>query len=180
MAWRKAKNDLAGAAERVLSAALQYLARRDYTIAELRGKLLDRGADAERVSEVIARLRRERYLDDARYALAYTRDRREFRPCGASAIRHELARRGVAAELIDAALSAEYGEDEQRLALRRLLEKEPPTAPAGQMGPDDAQARRKARERQYRRLLAKGFPQAMILGEMRRIDDAVAEAEKIY
>jgi len=170
MAWRKAKNDLAGAAEQVLSAALHYLSRRDYAVAELRDKLLARGADAERVSEVITRLRQEHYLDDARYALAYTRDRREFRPCGAAAIRHELARRGVAEELIAAALDAEYGEEEQRLALRRLLAKAAP--------PRDGEDRRRTHERLCRRLLAKGFPQAMILSEIRRLDDADPAAKK--
>jgi regulatory protein len=165
MTWSRHGNDLTGDAEKIFSASLAYLTRRDYAVAELRHKLLQRGADEQQLELVLARLRQEGYLDDARFAAAFVRDRREFRPCGAAMIRHELALRGVDEELIEAALEAEYGEEQQRQALRKLLAKaQAKLEPA----PQEPEAARKYRERLYRRLLVKGFPQGMIFSEINK------------
>jgi regulatory protein len=51
----------------VRAAALQLLARRDYSSPELAGRLRERGLDPTTVATVIEALKRERLVDDARY-----------------------------------------------------------------------------------------------------------------
>lgn len=162
MTWQKTRknNDLTGAPEKVLSAALAYLAKREYSELELRGKLTARGAAEDDVAAVAAVLKEKRYLDDGRYAKAYVRDRREFRPCGAAMIRRELAARGIDAELIEEALAEEYDEEQQREALRRLLRK------AAANAPDNDEAMSKYRAKIVRRMLSRGFPQSLVWDEI--------------
>ena len=70
MTWQKSRktNDLASAPDKILSAALAYLAKREYSELELRRKLLDRGADEAVVATALNSLKEKHYLDDARYA----------------------------------------------------------------------------------------------------------------
>ncbi len=75
--------------------AILRLARRDHTVAELRRALLERGHAADEVEEAIARLRRERYLDDAGYAERFARSRLAQHGLGRGRIREALRVRGV-------------------------------------------------------------------------------------
>jgi regulatory protein len=50
-------------------AALRILTRRDYSQAELRQRLIDKGFDQERIDAALQRCLELGYLDDARYAL---------------------------------------------------------------------------------------------------------------
>ena len=59
-------------------------------------------ADRERVLE---RLRRDRFIDDARYAEAFVREKLRLSGWGEYKIRTALQRKGVSKERIDAALS---------------------------------------------------------------------------
>ena len=68
---RAKKQDLAEKPQSVLAAALSYLDRRGYTAAELRQKLLARGADEEAVEAAIARLIELRYLNERRQQIPY-------------------------------------------------------------------------------------------------------------
>lgn len=163
MAWQKSRktNDLASAPDKILSAALAYLAKREYSELELRRKLLGRGADEAVVATALNALKEKHYLDDARYAAAYVRDRREFRPCGVAVLKRELTAKGVAMEFIDAAIEEEYDEERQRQALRQLLRKAVAIAPA-----DDEEQMVKYRSKVIRRMLSKGFPQSMVWDEV--------------
>lgn len=76
-------------------------------------------ADAQ---AILARLRRERFIDDARFAGAYVRDRSRLAGWGPHKIRAGLRAKGIAPETIEAALSeTECGEPLDRL--RGLMEK---------------------------------------------------------
>jgi regulatory protein len=86
-------------------AALAALSRRDYSSADLRRKLLDKGFDAVLVAELIERLLAEKLLDDRRYLenfVAYHAARGQ----GPNRVRAELRQAGLAGAPVDEALDA--------------------------------------------------------------------------
>ena len=124
--------------------ALGLLARREHSRFELTQKLSQRGFDAGALDEALDRLAGQGWQSDARYAEAYVRMRVE-RGYGLQAIRSELAQRGVARTLIDAALT-EADIDWHACARRQIRRHYP--------GPTDG---RDDRLRRYRHLLSRGF-----------------------
>jgi regulatory protein len=123
-------------------AATALLARRDFASKELHEKLTQRGFEEATVASLLAGLAREGILDDGRYAQNYV-TYHAGRGQGPMRIAADLRRRGLAAELIDAAL--ERGPDWKALArkvCRTRFGLEPPTS--------WAQRARQARFLQYR------------------------------
>lgn len=167
MNWqsRSMHKDLSEAADKILSAALNYIAKRDYSIDGLRTKLKARGADELKTEEVLAQLIKQGYLDDSRYARAYVRHRREFRPCGLLLIKKDLRAQKIDIEVIEQALAEEFSEQQQREVLDKLIEKEM------SKDTDDLtyENNKKAREKTIRRLVTKGFSMSMILAEMEKM-----------
>ena len=100
-------------------AALKLLNRRDYGARELSQRLTERGFAEPTAEATVARLVREKLLDDARFAehfVAYHANRGQ----GPVRIAHRLREAGVAAELIRAAVDASAAEWRRRCAeLRR-------------------------------------------------------------
>jgi len=89
--------------------ALRHLARRDHSRAELARKLAPHGS-AEEIDEVLTRMTELGLLSDDRFAEAWVRGKAgRF---GTTRLRHDLARRGVARDTIDAALANECMDDE--------------------------------------------------------------------
>jgi regulatory protein len=91
-------------ADRALSAALRALDARPRSTAELRLRLKRKGFDAESVDAALARLTDLGLLDDVTFARTWVENRQNGRPRGASALRDELRRKGVGAEIIAATL----------------------------------------------------------------------------
>ncbi len=87
------------------ASALAFLSRRDHAEAELRQKLQRKGYADASIDAVIADMHRLGYLDDARFASVYARQRAE-RGYGPVKIRHELAHKGVSPAVIETALDA--------------------------------------------------------------------------
>jgi regulatory protein len=85
--------------------ALGRLARRDHSVAELRHALLERGHEEEDVDAAIARLRRERYLDDAGYAERFARSRMAHQGHGRLRVRQDLRLRGVERRTVEAGIA---------------------------------------------------------------------------
>ena len=156
------KHDLGMAAEQIYAAALVYLGRREYCAAELRQKLLGKGADPQSTEAILTRLKEQGDLDDARFAGAFIRDRREFRPCGAVLMRAQLRARGIDPAIIEAVLTEEYDGEREKEVLRRLIEKAAEQAPEAA----DTAGRKRYREKIVRRLLSKGFSLPAILRQM--------------
>jgi len=82
--------------------ALRLLANREHSRAELRDKL-GRQTDAAALNAVLDQLVELGLQSDTRFAEAFVRTKAER--FGANRLRHELARRGVSREVIDAALA---------------------------------------------------------------------------
>lgn len=155
MSWNKRpKQDLTEQPEAIYPAALAYLARRDYATEELRERLLSRGADPEQCEAVIQRLLQQKYLDDARFALGRVRQRREFNGRSRAFVRQELRELGLAEELIQEALEAEYQPAQEAELLEHLLRAELRRSRLD----GDPQKRRKSIAAIQRRLAGKGFP----------------------
>ncbi len=156
--------------EKALACAVRVLARRDHSVAELERKLHDKGFSAGVVAELIARLGKSGYLDDRRFAERWAesavRSGRGYGP----RLRLELARRGVAREIIAdvlAEIAASHGEEETLTALvaRRFAGFDPESAS----------------DRDMRRVVAylqrRGFSAAVIFRFFRALEDCRGDVE---
>lgn len=147
--------------QEIYSAALRALTRRAHSVHEMRVYLERRSPDKDAVSQALARLREQGYLDDARYALEFTRQHSSARRQGRFRIARELRKRGVADRYIDAALDAVFAETPEAELVRARLKRRL----AHIRGPLD--------QRQlagiYRSLLRAGFSAEIIRAELRGI-----------
>jgi regulatory protein len=147
--------------QQLYTSALRALMRRAHSIHEMREYLNRRAEDKEQVSEVIARLRENNYLDDARYALEYARQHANSRRQGRFRIARELRGRGVPDRHIDAALDAAFIETDEAALLRARLKRHL------------AHARGVLDQRKiaslHRSLLRAGFSSDLIRNELRNV-----------
>lgn len=126
--------------------AIALLARREHSALELKQKLAKLGLSDEKLSDAIDSLREEGLQSDRRFAGSFVRERM-LRGQGAQRIQQELRQRGIASELITAALEEEGGCWRQ-LAQEVLRKKFGSTAPADP----------KARMKRQQFLVYRGFP----------------------
>lgn len=127
--------------------ALRLLARREHSRAELARKLAAH-AQPEAIAALLDALEQEGLLSNARYAeaLAHAYQGRH----GSLRLQQTLRRQGVEAALAEVAIQAARAEDLE--SCRRLWQKKFGTAPATL----------KDKARQYRFLLARGFPAEIV------------------
>jgi regulatory protein len=135
--------------------------RRAHSIHEMREYLTRRSDDVALIGAVIAQLRQQKYLDDARYALDFARQHARSRRQGRFRIARELRARGIPDRHIDAALDTIFAEtNEASLARQRLKRR---LAQAG--GPLDEGRLASL----YRGLLRAGFSADIVRAELRSI-----------
>ena len=156
----------------VLNAAARFLELRSRSVHEVRRHLADAAFPAELVERAIDRLLELGMLDDRVFATAWVESRDRVRPRGQSALRRELALKGIDRETIVAVLSerddaaaeaadetetegdAEYADrsagSADEVAARRLLDK----SRAALLRIEDPRVRR---QRAYALLARKGF-----------------------
>ncbi|MGA2610113.1 MAG: regulatory protein RecX [Terriglobia bacterium] len=106
-----------------LTAALRMLARRPYSVAEMRRALAKKYPDSSQVPKAIARLRELHYLDDKKFAEHYASSLARNRAYGRYRIRRELKAKLVDYRQIEPALQQAFGETSERELLERTLEK---------------------------------------------------------
>ncbi len=94
----------ADAVERATDRAVRLLARRPYSKAELRRYLAKKDVPNAVVQATLAKLERLGYVDDRAFADYWVENRERFRPRGLRALRYELRQKGIAAEIVEAAL----------------------------------------------------------------------------
>ncbi len=111
--------------ERAYQYLLRLLAVRPRTVKEARSRLRGKGFSPEVVEEVISLAIEEKLLDDELFARLYIEDRATCRPRAKSLIQRELARKGIAPELVRKVMDRVLGEvddvDLAREALARRL-----------------------------------------------------------
>lgn len=90
--------------------------------AELEAKLAQRGCPHEVARVVLDRMEEMGLVDDEAYADMFVRSKRTGRGLARSALRSELRKKGLQADVIDAAV-AEVSDDDERAEARRLVDK---------------------------------------------------------
>jgi regulatory protein len=111
--------------DRAIDLAYKAVARRDLTVAELRARLERKHVPPEAIDDAVAELEETGFLNDARYARQFAEDRRELEQWGTERIAQDLRRRGIAPQLIDAAVATHDRDSELRTALLLLRERYP-------------------------------------------------------
>jgi len=101
--------------------AINSLARRAYSVFEMRTYLERRAEDKEAVKAILERLKQLNYLDDARYARQFVRQRAELRKQGPFRIARDLRARGVPDRHIEAALAERSAESSEGPLVRERL-----------------------------------------------------------
>jgi regulatory protein len=141
--------------------AIKILMRRAHSVSEMKKALARRCEDEKLVKIVVQRLKREKLIDDERYAQQFVRFRTETRKQGQFRIARDLRARGVPDHHIEAALK-EAAEDSNPSALiRQHIERKL------RMTRGEIDERRLASL--YRSLLGAGFPADLIRKEIHRI-----------
>ncbi len=139
--------------------ALKALMRRAHSVFEMRRALERRADEKPIVQRVLARLRERQYLDDARYAMQFVRQRSENRRQGRHRIARELRARGVPDRHIEAALDEVLRDVDAGAQVRKRIERKLRNL----RGPLDARKMASL----YGTLLRAGFDSDIIRRELR-------------
>jgi regulatory protein len=99
------------------------LARRPYSVAEMRRALEKKYPDSSQVPKAIARLRELHYLDDKKFAEHYASSLARNRAYGRYRIRRELKAKLVDYRQIEPALQQAFGETSEQELLEQTLAK---------------------------------------------------------
>ena len=152
--------------------AIAALGRRMRSVAELKRMMrgrVGRQADGEQLMDkIVARLKEQRYLNDANYAAAYSSFRKENDKFGRLRVTQELKSRGVHADVIATAVRGAYeGVDETQLA-REFLDRKRIRQPANQ----------REAARVFRTMARAGFTSRVIVGILKKwnVEDEVLTA----
>lgn len=152
-----------------MEAAAAFLAVRPRSVAETRRRLRHLGYPDPLVDTVVERLVEMDYLDDAAFARAWVESRDRARPRGETALRRELALKGVPREVVDEVIGERAGVetdgDPNRRAAEALLERRRASL---ERVPDPARRREKA----YALLARNGFDPETCRDVSRILDSA--------
>lgn len=159
--------------EELYAYAIGALGRRMRTVAELKRLLRPRvDADTEYgqtlVELVIRRLKDQGYLNDARYAAAYSSLRRDNEKFGRRRVISDLKAKGVHAEVIDKAVDAAYDDVNDERQAREYLRRKRIVKPKDQ----------KQVARVFRQLIRAGFGSKAIFAILKKwdVDDETLSA----
>jgi len=141
------------------AAALRLLGRRDYTVAELRARLIARGFSANETAEALDGLVADGLADDCRAALAHIRTGTRIKGRGRHRLARELEARGIDPDLAERLLR-ELDPDDERAAVERILARR---RPATRLSMAD-------RRRLFQQLLRRGFPSDVIARALKGSD----------
>ena len=115
-----AKLEQTESGDKAYLAALRFLEARPRSIAEVRARLGRKDFAPEAIDAAIARLAELELLDDAAFARYWVENRQAHRPRGVGALRDELRRKGidadVTAEVLDDALTGDEAASAWELA----------------------------------------------------------------
>ena len=153
-------------------AAIKILMRRAHSVSEMKKALIRRTADEDLIKKVIARLKQNGLIDDARYAKQFARQRTELRKQGKFRVARELRARGVPDRHIEAALEEAAKDTDEAAIIRQRIERKLKLF-RGEV--DDRKI-----ASLFRSLLRLGFPADLIRRELRsmaREDVPDVEAE---
>ncbi len=143
--------------------------RRPHSVQEMK-RLLERRASSKLLAQVVlARLRENGQLDDARYAQQFTRQRTEIRRQGKFRIARDLRARGVSDTNIQAAAESATDDAAERAAIRHRIDRKL------KLTRGEISDRKIASL--YRSLLAAGFPSDAIRRELKSLATEFPETD---
>jgi len=145
--------------------AVGALSRKMRTVAELkrlmREKVRQQGEEGQLlVKVVIAKLKKQRYLNDMTYAESYSRFRRENEKFGRMRVVQDLKVKGVHGDIIDKTVSAAYQDVNEEKLAREYLERKRIGKPATQY----------AAAKVFRSLVRAGFSSRVIFRVLKTWD----------
>jgi regulatory protein len=151
--------------QRAFERALKSISVRERTESEIDEFLRRRGYERDVIKDVIRALREERLVDDAGYARRFAEDRRLIDQWGSERIARDLVRRGIAGELVEAALAGIDSEDELGTAID-LLDRRFPM-------PFDGD---RERDKAWRMLVRRGYEPELAYSAVRRHEQGLRDA----
>jgi regulatory protein len=110
---------------RGIELAWKAIGRREHTVAQLRSYLEGKRVEPEAIEAAVVELTEAGQLDDARFAQRFAEDKRTLERWGSERIERELNRRGVAPDLVAAALAGQERDSELDTAIELLGERFP-------------------------------------------------------
>lgn len=152
--------------------AVSALARKMRTVAELKRLLRSRAEPSEdgkmAVEVVIAKLKEQKYLNDSRYAAAYTQYRQTNEKLGRRRVITDLKAKGVHGEIIEQAVNTAYEQVNEEQLARQFLNRKRLRKPQNQ----------RESARIFRMLIRAGFSSKTIFTLLKRwnVDDEVLGA----
>jgi regulatory protein len=109
--------------EELYDVAVRALMRRAHSVHEMKQKLERRSDNKLLVQVVMARLKENGQIDDARYAKQFARQRTEGRKQGKFRISRDLRARGVSDRHIEAALKESAEQNDEAAMVRQRIER---------------------------------------------------------
>ncbi len=156
------------AAERAYITGLTLLARRELAETQLRARLIKRKFDPEDIDIAVARLRRERALDDRRTAIACARTEVRVRHHGRARVLRQIEALGIARDVARQAVAEVFTELDEAELLQQALDRR---LRRGVDLSDPAIVRR-----MHRYLVGQGFDPSAVTGLLRRRRASIAES----
>jgi regulatory protein len=172
MAFSGAKRKRISGETALYEYAVASLGRKMRTVAELKRLMrarLEPGDSGEAVIDaVIARLKDQKYLNDTRYATAYTQYRQSNEKFGRRRVVTDLKLKGVHSDIIDKVVAGAYEEINEEQLARQFLERKRLKKPASE----------RESARIFRMLLRAGFASGTIFKILKQwnVDDEVLSA----
>lgn len=147
--------------EKLYEDVVRALARRARSTGEVRLLLQKKGASRDRVEQIVARLRENGYLNDARFAGYFVSSRLVNDLYGRARVRKDLLARQVSPEIAGEAIGRAYEDVDEAALLREYLRRKVrlPRAPQKPVAVVSL----------CRRLLRAGFASATIVQELKRM-----------
>jgi regulatory protein len=103
-----------------LATALHFLKFRPRSVFEVERKLETKNFEEKEIEKVISVLKKNKLLDDQKFAKMWVVSRNNLRPSGSYVLKMELKHLGIAEEIIDEAIK---DQDEEELARKALESK---------------------------------------------------------
>jgi regulatory protein len=150
--------------------AYRYLSLRAHSASEIERKLRQKGFPDAVIKEALEKLFELKYLDDALFATQWARNLAVNRLAGNRKIIASLQEKGIAAELIEAAITAVRSEMPEEEAVALLVKKKRAKMKSGL--PDI-----KEKKRIFQSLLGRGFPAGLILNKLGKIPEEDVNGE---
>lgn len=106
---------------KALSRMANLCARREYCIFDIETKLKRYGLEKETIESIIARLVKEKYIDEIRYTRGFIKDKIRFNKWGKTKIEYALRQKRVPEDIVAEAF-LEYTDEELNNSLQDLLQ----------------------------------------------------------